>query len=96
MSHIFFAGVLELSLETYCYQDVLLTDFIVLRASARFSLAWNRFSCVGCLLNFLKADFLSFITFLTSLLNQGLFLFERVEDLGIHFSAIWINVSVKA
>ena len=96
MSHIFFAGVLELSLETYCCQDVLLTDFIVLRASARISLAWNRFSCVGCLLNFLKADFLSFITFLTSLLNQGLFLFERVEDLGIHFSAIWINVSVKA
>ena len=34
MSHIFFAGVLELSLETYCCQDVLLADFIVLRAFA--------------------------------------------------------------
>ena len=85
MSHIFFAGVLELSLETYCCQDVLLADFIVLRAFARTSLAWKRFSCVGCLLNFLMADFLLFITFLASLLNQGLFLFERVEDLGIHF-----------
>ena len=27
MSHIFFAGVLELSLETYCCQDVLLAVF---------------------------------------------------------------------
>ena len=37
---------------------------------------------MGCLLNFRKADFLLFIEFLTSLLNQGLFLFERVEDFG--------------
>ena len=58
MSHIFFSGVLELSLETYCCQDVLLADFIVLRAFARICLAWNRFFCVGYLLNFLKADFL--------------------------------------
>ena len=42
---------------------------------------------VGCLLNFRKADFLLFIECLTSLLNQGLFLFEHVEDFGIHFSA---------
>ena len=85
MSHIFFAGVLELSLETYCCQDVLLADFIVLQAFARICLAWIRFSCVDCLLNFLKADFLLFIIFLTSLLNQGLSFFERVEDFGIHF-----------
>ena len=97
MSHIFFAGVLELSLETYCCQNVLLADFIVLRTFAHICLAWIRFSCVGCLLNFRKADVLIFFfTFLTSLLNQGLFLFDRVEDFGIHFSAIWINVSVKA
>ena len=69
----FFAGVLGLSLEMYCCRDVLLVDFIVLRAFARICLAWNRFSCVGCLLNFLKADFLLFITFLTSLLNQCYF-----------------------
>ena len=43
MSHMFFAGVLELSLETYCCQDVLLAVFIVLRAFARICLAWNRF-----------------------------------------------------
>ena len=36
MSHIFFAGVLELSLETYCCQDVLLAVFIVLRAKLAF------------------------------------------------------------
>ena len=96
MSHIFFAGVLELSLETYCCQDVLLAVFIVLRALARICLVWIRFSFVGCLLKFRKADFLLFIEFLTSLLNQGLFLFEHVEDFGIHFSATWINVSVKA
>ena len=41
MSHIFFAGVLELSLETYCCQDVILADFIVLRAFARICFAWN-------------------------------------------------------
>ena len=87
MSHIFFAGVLELSLEMYCCQDVLLAVFIVLRAFAHICLAWITFSFVGCLLNFRKADFLLFIEFLTSLLNQGLFLFERVEDFGIHFSA---------
>ena len=52
----FFAGVLELSLETYCCQDVLLAVFIVLRALARICLAWIRFSFVGCLLNFRKAD----------------------------------------
>ena len=75
MSHIFFAGVLELSLETYYCQDVLLAIFIVLQAFARICLAWIRFSFVGCLLNFRKADFLLFIEFLTSLLNQGLFLF---------------------
>ena len=87
MSHIFFAGVLDLNLETYCCQDALLADFIVLRAFARICLAWNRFTCVGCLLRF------SFIyNIFTSLLNQGLFLFERVEDLGKHFLAIWINV----
>ena len=93
MSHIFFAGVLELSLETYCCQDVLLAVFIVLRALARICLAWIRFSFVGCLLNFRKADFLLFIDFLTSLLNQGLFLFEPVEDFGIHFSAMdgWMD-----
>ena len=85
MSHIFFAGVLKLSLETYCCQDVLLAAFIIFRAFARICLAWIRFSFVGCLLNFCKADFLLFIEFLTSLLNQGLFLFERVEDFGIHF-----------
>ena len=62
--------------------------FNVLRAFACICLAWIRFSFVGCLLNFHKADFLLFIEFLTSLLNQGLFLFERVEDFGIHFSAI--------
>ena len=88
MSHIFFAGVLELSLETYCCQDVLLAVFIVLRALARICLAWIRFSFVSCLLNYRKADFLLFIEFLTSLLNQGLFLFEHVEDFGIHFSAM--------
>ena len=55
-SHIFFAGVLELSLETYCCQDVLLAVFIVLRAFARICLAWIRFSFVGWLLNFRKAD----------------------------------------
>ena len=82
MSHIFFAGDLELSLETYCYQDVLLAVFSVLRALARICLAWIRFSVVGCLLNFRKADFLLFMECLTSLLNQGLFLFERVEDFG--------------
>ena len=52
MSHICFAGVLELSLGTFCCQDVLLADFIVLRPFARICLAWNRFSCVGYLLNF--------------------------------------------
>ena len=57
MSHIFFAGVLELNLETYCCQDVLLADFIVLQAFARICVAWIRFSCVCCLLNFRKADF---------------------------------------
>ena len=82
MFHIFFAGVLELSLETYCCQDVLLAVFIVLRALARICLAWIRFSFVGCLLNFRKADFLLFIEFLTSLYYQGLFLFEYVEDFG--------------
>ena len=64
ISHIFLAGVLELSLETYCFQDVFfLADFIVLRAFACIFLAWNRFSCVGCQLNFRQADFLLFITF---------------------------------
>ena len=71
------------------FGDVLLprSSFSRFYCLASFCLAWIRFSFVGCLLNFRKADFLLFIEFLTSLLNQGLFLFERVEDFGVHFSA---------
>ena len=75
------------------FEDVLLPRCSF---SCFYCLASFRSHLFGCLLNFRKAGFPLFIEFLTSLLNQGLFLFERVKDFGIHFSAIWINVSIKA
>ena len=82
MSHIFFAGVLELSLETYCCQDVLLAVFIVLRA-----FALTESEKISLVLGQYGTDFLG----LLAVSNRSRFLNFGLGPKEIQFSRALVN-----
>ena len=96
MSQHFVTGVLVVNLETYFAQLILLAALIIFRAWALLILKAFRFSDVGCFFSIVNALFLSLIAALQSALNHGLWCLRgKVDDFGMHDSAIEINLLVK-